>query len=250
MARREDFRRIGVLLPSSNSVQEADFWRALPQGFTLHVTRMGLSTVEADSTLRIVQEIESESKKLADADVDVIVFAATAPSSRNGIGYDRELIKRIDAASGKPATTASTALIEALRTLGARSIVLAAPWSEAINRTAAAFIEANGFKVLAQEALGLVRNLEIGLLDPQSGYDLGRRLDRPDADAVMLACGNWSTFAAIEPLERDLGKPVLTTNQVSLWHALKMLGAAPLRGLGVLLRGHLGGAPVARQAVG
>jgi maleate isomerase len=240
MARREDFRRIGLLLPSSNSVQEGEFCRALPPGFTLHVTRMGLSMVEADSTLRIAQEIETESKKLADADVDVIVFAATAPSSRDGIGYDRVLIERIAGASGKPATTASTALVEALRTLGVNRIVLAAPWSEAVNRTAAAFIEANGFKVLAQGALGHVRNLEIGLLDPQSAYDLARRLDRPDADAVMLGCGNWSTFSVIERLERDLGKPVLTTNQVSLWHALKMLGAAPLSGLGTLLREHLG----------
>jgi maleate cis-trans isomerase len=250
MARRGDVRRIGLLIPSSNSVQEPDFARVLPPGITLHVARMGLSTVEADSTLRIVQEIEAESRKLADVDVDVIMFAATAPSSRNGIGYDRELIKRISAASGKPATTASTALLEALRALGARTIALGAPWSEAVNQTSAKFIEANGFRVLAQEALGLVRNLDIGLLDPQTAYEVGRRVDRPEADAVMLACGNWNTFGIIERLERDLAKPVITTNQVSLWHALKMLGAAPLSGLGVLLREHLGSSPVARQAVG
>jgi maleate isomerase len=232
MAPREEFRRIGVLVPSSNSVQEADFWRALPPGFTLHVARMGLSNVEADSTLRVVQEIEAESKKLADADVDVIVLAATAPSSRNGIGYDRELINRISGASGKPATTAS--------------IALAAPWSEAVNQTTAAFIEANGFKVLAQAALGLVRNLEIGLLDPQTAYDLAHRIDRSDADAVMLACGNWSTMPVIERIERELRKPVLTTNQVTLWHALKLLGAAPLLGLGALLREHLDSGPVGR----
>jgi maleate isomerase len=65
-------------------------------------------------------------------------------------------------------------------------------------------------------------------------------VDRPEADAVMLACGNWSTFGIIDRLERDLGKPVLTTNQVSLWHALKMMGMRPLGGLGVLLREHLG----------
>jgi maleate cis-trans isomerase len=102
--------------------------------------------------------------------------------------------------------------------------------------------------VLAREALGLVRNLDIGLLDPQSAYDAAYRIDRPDADAVMLACGNWSTFAAIERIERDLGKPVLTTNQVSLWHALKMLGAPSLPGLGVLLREHLDAVPPGRQA--
>ena len=135
MARRAEVRRIGSLLPSSNSVQEADFGSVLPKHLTLHVARMRLTQVEADSTLRIVQEIEAESRKLADVDVDVIVFAATAPSSRNGIGYDRELVKRIETASGKP---------------------------------------------------------------------------------------------------------VLTTNQVSLWHALKIIGAAPLDGLGVLLREHLG----------
>src|SRR6266699_898132 len=94
MARREEFRRIGVLLPSSNSVQEADFWRALPPGFTLHVARMGLSNVEADSTLRVVQEIEAESKKLADADVDVIVFAATAPSARRASCWRRRGARR------------------------------------------------------------------------------------------------------------------------------------------------------------
>jgi maleate cis-trans isomerase len=132
MAQRQDFRRIGLLVPSSSSVQERDFCRVLPEDITLHVARMRLSNVEAESTLRIVQEIERESQKLADVDVDVIVFPATAPSSRNGLGYDQELIKRISAASGKPATTASTALLKALRVLSAKRIVLGAPWSVAL----------------------------------------------------------------------------------------------------------------------
>src|SRR5690242_7142004 len=210
MAQRKDFRRIGLLLPSSSSVQERDIGRALPDDITLHVARMRLSNVDADSTLRIVQEIETESQKLADVDVDVIVFPATAPSSRNGPGYDQELIKRISAASGKPATTASTALVEALRVLCVKQIVLGAPWSHSVNQSVAAFLEANGVKVLVQEALGYVRNLEIGLLDPQTAFDVGRRVNRPAADAVMLACGNWSTFAIVDRLERDLKKPVLT----------------------------------------
>src|SRR6201987_4768940 len=151
MARRQYFRRIGLLLPSSSSVQERDFSRVLPEDITLHVARMRLSNVEAESTLRIVQEIESESQKLADVDVDVIIFPATAPSSRNGIGYDQELIKRISAASGKPDPTAPTARLGAVRVLSVKQIVLGAPWSASINQTVAAFLEANGVKVLAQE---------------------------------------------------------------------------------------------------
>jgi maleate isomerase len=248
MTQRKDSRRIGVLLPSSSSVQERDIGRALPEDITLHVARMRLNNVDADSIQRIVQEIETESQKLADVDVDVIIFPATAPSSRNGPGYDRELIERIKAASGKPATTASTALLEALHVLSVKQIVLGAPWSASVNQTVAAFLEANGIEVLAQEALGLVRNLEIGLLDAQTAFDVGRRVNRPEADAVMLACGNWSTFSIIDRLEADLGKPVLTTNQVSLWHALKMMGTRPLNGPGVLLRQHLGDEAV-RHAV-
>jgi maleate isomerase len=240
MAKRQDLRRIGLLIPSSSSIQERDFSKSLPENITLHVARMRLSYVEPQSTLRIVQEIETESQKLADVDVDVIVFPATAPSSRNGVGYDQELINRISAASGKPATTASTALLEALRVLSVRRVVLGAPWSTPINQTVAAFLEANGVNVLGQEALGLVRNIEIGLLDPQTALDVGRRVSKLEADAVILACGNWNTFSIIDQLERDLGKPVLTTNQVSLWHALKMMNQGPLGGLGVLLREHLG----------
>ena len=239
MAQRKDFRRIGLLLPSSSTAQEWDIGRALPDHITLHVARMRLNNVDADSTLRVVQEIETESRKLADVDVDVIILPATAPSSRNGPGYDRELIDRITAASGKPATTASTALLEALRTLAVKRIALGAPWSAAVNQSVTAFLEANGIAVLAQEAMGIVRNLDIGLLDAQTAFDVGRQVDRPDADAVMLACGNWSTFGIIDALEQSLGKPVVTTNQVSLWHALKMLGAGPLDGPGLLLRQHL-----------
>jgi maleate cis-trans isomerase len=249
MAQRKDFRRIGVLLPSSSSVQEMDIGRALPHDITLHVARMRLNNVDAESTLRIVQEIETESQKLADVDVDVIILPATAPSSRNGPGYDQELIKRITAASGKPATTASTALLEALRVLSVKRIVLGAPWSDTVNQSVTAFLQANSVEVLAQEALGLVRNLEIGLLDSQTAFDIGHRVNRPEADAVMLACGNWSTFGIIDRLERDLGKPVLTTNQVTLWHALKIMGTRPLDGLGVLLRQHLGD-ETARQTAG
>ncbi|HBK09345.1 MAG TPA: maleate cis-trans isomerase [Acetobacteraceae bacterium] len=237
MPSRQGSRRIGLLLPSSNTTQEIEYNRIMPQGVTLHVARLPLRTVEPSSTARIVEDIETESRKLADADVEAIVLAATAPSSRNGLGYDQELIRRIEAASGKKATTASTALIQALTVLNARRLVIAAPWSDATNVTSAAFIEASGFRVLAHKALGHVSNLDIGVLEEQTAYDLGLAVNRPDADAVMLACGNWLTMGIVDRLEAAIGKPVLTTNQVSLWAVLRLAGYhAPVLGWGRLLR--------------
>jgi maleate isomerase len=240
MAQRTDTKRIGLLAPSSSTTQEYEYGRILPANITLHTARLVLRTVDPNATIRIVEEIEQESRKLGDADVDVVVLAATAPSSRKGLGYDRELIGRMEAASGKRATTASTGLIQALDVLGARKIAIAAPWSDEVNGIAASFIEASGVQVLAQRALGIVANLDIGLLDPISAFELGCAVDQPDADAVMLACGNWRTLGIVDRLEATLGKPVVTTNQVTLWAALKLIGhTAPVPGWGQLLRTHL-----------
>jgi maleate isomerase len=233
-------RRIGLLLPSSNTTQEPEFTRILPDGITLHVARLPLRNVGADDTARVVEDIEGESRKLADADVDAIVLAATAPSSRNGIGYDRELIGRIEAASGRKATTASTALIQALSAMGLQRIAVAAPWSAAVNATTAAFIEASGVKVLTQRAMGHVSNLDIGDLPEETAWQEGLAVDQAEAQAVMLACGNWATLGIVDRLESAIGKPVLTTNQVSLWAVLRLVGYhAPVFGWGRLLRDHM-----------
>jgi maleate isomerase len=233
-------RRIGLLLPSSNTTQEPEFTRILPDGITLHVARLPLRNVGADDTARVVEDIEGESRKLADADVDAIVLAATAPSSRNGIGYDRELIGRIEAASGRKATTASTALIQALSAMGLQRLAVAAPWSAAVNATTAAFIEASGVKVLTQHAMGHVSNLDIGDLPEETAWQEGLAVDQVEAQAVMLACGNWATLGIVDRLESAIGKPVLTTNQVSLWAVLRLVGYhAPVFGWGRLLRDHM-----------
>lgn len=155
------------------------------------------------------------------------------------IGYDRKLIERITSVSGKPATTASTALLEAMRELKVSKITFGAPWGKAVNVSSVKFLEENGIKVLHDDCLGVVRNQEIGLLDPETAIEMARKIDRPDADAIMLGCGNWRAAECVDRLEKELGKPVLTTNGVSLWHSLKMIGAAPYAGYGRLIEHHL-----------
>jgi maleate isomerase len=235
--------RIGLLVPSSNSTVEPELYRLLPESVTLHVARLFLTRIDPDSVLGMVEDLEAQSRNLASADVDVIVLGATAPSFLNGLGYDRELIARIEAATGKPATTTSTALIEALAHLGVTRIVFGSAYDETVNAIARGFLEANGLEILAHRGLGLVDNLVVGRLDGSSAYELVREIDRPDAEAVVLACTNWRTMEVIERLERELGKPVLSTTQVTAWAALRMVGGIEgIEGYGCLLRA-LGGAP-------
>lgn len=233
----EKKHRIGLLVPSSNSTQEPEFIQMLPPSVSLHVTRLTLSRIDPESTVNIVAELEKESHKLADAAVDIVVLAATAPSTRMGKGYDAQLIKRMEDASGKPATTAATAMLDAFAAYGVRRVALAAAWSETTNKWVADFLEAHGIEVLSQIAMGVVSNNEVGRLHPDTAFEHGRKADRKEADAVFLACGNWWTASIVERLEQAVGKPVLTTNNMTVWHALKKIGVQEsVSGYGRLLR--------------
>ena len=229
--------RIGLFVPSSNTTVEPEFYRALPPEVTLHVARLFLTQIAPGSIENVMRDLEVQARNLASADVDVLVLGATAPSFLKGLGYDREIIAKIEAATGKRATTTSTALIEALRHLGASKIVLGAAYDDKVNAIAKRFLEASGVQVLDAQGLGLVDNLVVGRLPATSALELARKIDRPDAEAIVLACTNWKSMDVIEQLESELGKPVISTTQVSIWMALRMIGwTKPITGFGRLLR--------------
>jgi maleate isomerase len=229
--------RIGLLVPSSNTTVEPEFYRALPRGVTLHTARLFLTRIAPEAILDMVAEMENQARLLASAEVDVIVLGATAPSFLKGLGYDRELIQKIESVTGRRATTTSTALIEAIRHFGARRVVLGSAYDARVNAIAKTFLEASGVSVLAMEGLSLVDNLVVGRLSPDTAYDIARQVDRDDADAIVLACTNWQTMDALERIERDAGKPVISTTQASIWAALRVIGyEQPIEGYGRLLR--------------
>jgi maleate isomerase len=232
--------RFGLITPSSNTTQEPEMTAALPPTISLHAGRVAYRDITPEEQMRCVLELEGESRKLADAEVDCIVFAATAPTLAKGFGYDRELIKRMEDASGRPATTSATAFVDALNRLGVTSIAIGAPWSKTMDKPMVEFMTASGFKVVHSEVVGFVAAIELGRVGPDTAYDLGCKTDRPDAEAIIMPGGNWASMPAVERLEKDLGKPVLCNNAVSLWGGLRLLKHPKgIEGYGTLLRDHL-----------
>ena len=234
--------RLGLITPSSNSTQEPEFAAALPPTVSLHTARVVYRDITPAEQMRCVEELEAESRKLADAEVDGIVFAATAPTLAKGIGYDRELIARMEDASGRPATTAATAFVDALRLLRAERIAIGAPWSTIMDRAMVEFMRASGFVVVHSEVVGFVASIELGRAGPETAYALALRVDRPDAQAIVMPGGNWASMPVVERLEAELGKPVLVNNAVSLWAGLRLIGRRDrIAGYGLLLREHMAG---------
>ncbi|MGQ9601956.1 MAG: maleate cis-trans isomerase family protein [Candidatus Bipolaricaulia bacterium] len=218
--------RIGLIIPSSNTTMEAEFARHLPEGVSVHSTRVPLERVTAVELTKMAERAEEAAQLLADAQVDLIVYGCTTGSLIGGKGYDLELERRIRETTGIPALTTARAVLEVLRARGLKRIAVATPYIDEVNEKEREFLIANGFKVVAIRGLGLLQNLEIGMQDPYVAFKLGKELmvDHPEAEGLFISCTNFRTLEITRPLSDELGKPVVSSNQATLWLALQELG--------------------------
>lgn len=215
--------RLGMLLPSGNAAAEAQFNAMLPDGVSLHTTRLKLTGSTDAELLAMTESLEEGASLLADACVDLILFHCTAVTTWDA-DMDRALPERIAAATNLPATATSRALIAAFQVLGARRIVMVSPYIEAINAREAAFFENQQIRMLNTVGLGIAAAKDMISVEPGEWYRLVHANRTPDADAYFISCTAVRSLEVIEDLERDLGKPVVTSNQAAAWHCLRTLG--------------------------
>ncbi|MEM2203550.1 MAG: aspartate/glutamate racemase family protein [Sulfolobales archaeon] len=229
--------RIGLIVPSSNTTMEPELYRAIPQGVSIHTSRIPLREVTIESLLEMEKHSLRASQELVDADVDLILYGCTSGSLVGGPGFDKAIAGKIYEATGKPVVATATAVIEALEVLGVKRVVVATPYIDEINYAERRFLEAHGLEVLLIKGMGVRRNTDIGRISPYEVYRFARSLYREGAEGLFISCTNLRTFEVIEPLEKDLGIPVVTSNQASLWASLRGLGIRErIDGLGRLLR--------------
>lgn len=229
------------MLYPSLGISEREVEKMLPEEVSLHVTRIPMSTPTYDSLSHMADSVEEASKLLADARVDIVAFNCTIGSLIRGKGYDQRIIERITQATGLPATTTTTAVMAGLKTLGIKKLILVNPYTELLHQQEKAFLESEGFQLLNDRWLGLsdcVRQYET---DPLRWYEMLKSMQEPQGDGYFISCGGIRVVEIIQPLETELGKPVITSNQALIWHCLRMIGwQEPIEGFGRLLRTPLG----------
>jgi maleate cis-trans isomerase len=235
-------KRIGVMVPSTNTTCEADFQMVAPRGYTVHGQRLWLTNdaLGEEGMLRMNGEIESGARYLATAHVDAISYGCTTGSFFKGPGWDREMIELIERTAKVPAVATSPSVVEALRSFGARRISVATPYPEWNNQKLRAYLAAQGFEVLNLEAeptAAKAGNQGINDQDPAVIVEFAARACRPEADALLCSCTAWRSVEAVEEIEKRIGKPVVSSNQSSIWMTLRRLGhTEPIAGFGRLLR--------------
>jgi maleate isomerase len=237
--------KVGIIVPSGNSVSEPQFRMMSPSGVEFFAARLRLERDGPDRYMKMAEGIEEAAGLLADLRPSFILFHCTAVSVAGGVGFDQQIAERIERSTGFPGGATVSGVVQALRTIGARRIALITPYAESTNALEVAFLEGHGFEVTVNVALDTLR--ERRQQEPGEWYQLVRKHYTSPSDAIFLSCTAVRTIEVIDWLEQDLGVPIVTSNQGALWYVLRRLGIHDrLPGYGTLLRDYPELPPVAQ----
>lgn len=217
--------RLGMLLPSSNPVAEPEITRVLPPGVSLNTTRLKLAGSTRENLLGMTKGVEEAVGLLSDAGIDRLTFNCTAVST-----FDPEMGEalrvRMEAVAGCPATSTADAIVAALKTFGSRRIMMISPYIDAVVEREVAFLRHHGCEVVHASGMGLKEGRAMSAVEPGEWYRQAMDQAGIGADLCFLSCTAIRVFDIIADLERDLGIPVMTSNQAMIWWCLRQSGVS------------------------
>lgn len=232
---REVGRRVGLLIPSSNTVMEVDFYRRLPAGTTLHTGRMymEITTPEGES-LMLDEYAMPAARDLGTVRPDVVVFGCTSAGALRGNHYDLELCDRIAADTGARVVSVISSVRRAIARHGARRVGVITPYVEALNEKIRESLEADGVEVAAIHGLGITENFAIAQVEPEGIARFAQEsLAGLDIDLAFASCTNLRAMDALPSIEAALSVPAITSNQAALEATLEALDGEQAEDLSV-----------------
>jgi maleate isomerase len=237
--------RIGVLTPADDTVPESEFWAMAPDGISVHAARVPLVDLQTYSD---PPGPDNAVDQLAALPLHSIVFAFTTTSYLLGARGEQALTARLERRSrGIPILLPTIAAAAAFRALAVRRIALVhPPWFANVVERGVRYFQNQGFEVVHASHLTPARKVphpNLGSdVSPAELYDWVRTHTPASAEGVFIAGNGFRAIGVIAALEEDLGRPVLTGNQVAFWYALRLAGGtAQVNDYGQVFRMHANG---------
>jgi maleate isomerase len=219
--------RVGLIVPSSNTVMEVDLYRRLPDSSTLHTARIRLeeTTPEAESVM-LDEHLPGAISDLATARPDVTVFGCTSGGALRGNEYEQRLVDRIGEETQGEAISVAASVRRAIVGRGARRVGVITPYVDALNHKIRASLEDDGLEVVDIRGLGITENFAIAAVEPAdiANFAIECFAERP-IDLLFGSCTNFRALDARERIEKELEVPVVTSNQAALEATVDRLSA-------------------------
>ena len=167
--------RIGIAVPSVNTVMEPWAQRVVPAGVGLYFSRMFIPPDTTAETLIEMDRTEGKAaiRQLSSVLPHVIAYGCTASSIVQGLNYDAHLRAEIAETHHTASTTAAHAILTALEAVGAKTVSLVSPYTKAVDDAEHHYFETAGLKIAGGGHLGISDGFELASPSPATLYDLG-----------------------------------------------------------------------------
>jgi len=225
-AQSADWQRIGLIVPSSNTVVETDFQRALLPGVTLHTARMFLAETTAEAERRMVYDhVPLAVADIASLHPHVVVFACTSAGAVLGAEGEARLMAEMAAQCQAPVVSTNSAVGEAIARHAPRRVAVLTPYIDELNAAIRAGLERRGLNVVRIAGLGITDNFAIAEVTPNEIVAFAEReLVGIAFDLLFVSCTNFRAVEARPMLQQRFGVPVVTSNQATIDAALAAIG--------------------------
>ncbi|HEY8684749.1 MAG TPA: Asp/Glu racemase [Chloroflexota bacterium] len=211
--------RVGLLIPSSNTVMEVDFYRNLAHDTTVHTGRMYMVDTTVAGEERMLDEFTMPAAgAVGTALPHVVVFGCTSAGALRGKQYDQELCGRIAGVTNAAPVSVIASVNKALRDTRATRVAVITPYADELNLRIKASVEAEGIEVTAMHGMGITNNFDIASVSPDEIVDFVRsRLGaRVPGEALFLSCTNFHAMNALSALKIIYDVPMVTSNLAAL----------------------------------
>jgi len=216
--------RLGFIIPASNRMVEPQMARFCPPGVVPHFMRLRMTNRYKRPLPELLPTILDAAAHLMDSKCDIVVFQCTGTSMSGGVDMDNHVVAEIAKATGRPAISTASAVQAALGALNARRLVFISETKQDGHDKKLRFLKEAGYEIVGDKAACLSGTDEYCITPPRFWYDMAMSLRNDAAEAYFISCANIGSIDVIADLERDLKKPVVTSNQAALWCALRALG--------------------------
>ena len=236
--RAADLPTLGLIFPPAGRGIPEEGLAMYPTSVKFLAEGLGLKTMTPDGYDAVLERIVPTAQKLAKDGAKAIVLMGTSLSFYKGTAFNQKLSDTIHQATGLPATTMSTAVIEGLRAVGAKRVAVATAYNEEVNDRLLAFLKESGFAVEIVRGLGIEKVEDINSVTQPALIEFCAdvRKQAANADAMLVSCGGLRTLEIIQPVEQRTKIPVVSSTPHALRAGARLLGLdgrAP--GFGTLL---------------
>ena len=218
--------RIGLIVLATDQTVEHEFRQIvnLP-GVAFYETRIPFVTTVTPETLAAMERDIARVAHVIMTGLLLDVVAYGCTSGAMIIGDEKVRARIHEVRPEVSCTTPMEATVAALKALEARRVCLITPYSDEINRRMRAYILDKGFSVPVMGSWNEPDDTKVARITPASIRDAVLDLGRDDTtDVVFISCTSLRAAHLVTELERELEKPVISSNQTLAWHCLRLAG--------------------------